>query len=233
MCFRHPLRARLTLFRGAGYPLQHARSSLMHSESTATQEALRVVFCTQFQRLHLQAYVLTGCPKLAVDCVLEAFDMVSDSFVASPEFAYEASRLATIKSGLRRVLPEIKQHALNESMNADRLLPIYSGNETTISRETFRASLHRLDVFHRAVLLLRLYEGYRAHEVSLLLRLPPEHDSARVDRCTSCPGVLPHWNRRRRSPCEGYFAAQPMRNMGRHQNSQTHPAAAAVCARSH
>lgn len=144
----------------------------MHSESTATQEALRVVFCTQFQRLHLQAYVLTGCPKLAVDCVLEAFDMVSDSFVASPEFAYEASRLATIKSGLRRVLPEIKQHALNESMNADRLLPIYSGNETTISRETFRASLHRLDVFHRAVLLLRLYEGYRAHEVSLLLRLP-------------------------------------------------------------
>ena len=98
--------------------------------------------------------------------------MVSDSFVASPEFAYEASRLATIKSGLRRVLPEIKQHALNESMNADRLLPIYSGNETTISRETFLASLHRLDVFHRAVLLLRLYEGYRAHEVSLLLRLP-------------------------------------------------------------
>jgi DNA-directed RNA polymerase specialized sigma24 family protein len=29
-----------------------------------------------------------------------------------------------------------------------------------------------LDVFHRAVLLLCLYEGYRAHEVSLLLRLP-------------------------------------------------------------
>jgi hypothetical protein len=47
--------------------------------------------------------------------------------------AYEASKLATIKSGLGRVLPEISQHALNESMNADRLLPICSGNETTIS----------------------------------------------------------------------------------------------------
>src|SRR5277367_6676682 len=45
-------------------------------------------------------------------------------------------------------------HALNESMNPHGLLPINSGNETTISLETFLASLHRLDVFHRAVLLL-------------------------------------------------------------------------------
>src|SRR5277367_4372278 len=55
----------------SGYPLQYTRSPLMHSESTATQEALRAVFCTQLQRLHLQTYVITGFPKLSVDCVME------------------------------------------------------------------------------------------------------------------------------------------------------------------
>jgi len=148
--------------------------------------------------------------------------------------AYEASKLATIKSGLRRALPEISQHVLNESMNADRRLPIYSGNETTISRETFLASLNRLDVFHRTVLLLRLYGGYRAHEVSLLLRLQRNAIQQRDDPCASCPGVLPHWIRRRRSPCEGYFAGSTTdAEYGAEPQLADPSAAAAPCARSH
>jgi hypothetical protein len=206
----------------------------MHSEYSATQEGLRVVFCTQFQRLHLQAYVLTGCPKLAVDCVLEAFDTVSDSFVASPEFAYEASKLATVRSGLRRVLPAIKQHALNESMNTDRLLSINSGNETAISRETFLASLHRLDVFHRAVLLLCLYEGYRTHEVSLLLRLPRNTiQQGMIHALLTLVSSLTRTDADDLHEKDILPTAQPMQNMGRDHNSQTYPATAATCARSH
>jgi hypothetical protein len=206
----------------------------MHSEYTATQEGLRSVFGTQFQRLHLQAYVLTGCPKLAADCVLEAFETVSDSFVASPEFAYEASRLATIKSGLRRVLPAIKQHALNESTNADGLLSINSGNKITISQETFLASLHRLDVFHRAVLLLCLYEGYRAHEVSLLLRLPRNTiQQGMIHALLTLVSSLTGTDEDDLHVKDILPAAQPMQNMGRDHNSQTYPATAATCARSH
>jgi hypothetical protein len=205
----------------------------MHSEYTAARKALRAVFCTQFQRLHLQAHVLTGCPNLAVECVLEAFDIVNDSFVASPEFAYEASKLATIKSGLRRVLPEIRQRALNESLHDDRLLPIYPG-ETTISREAFLASLHQLDVFHRAVLLLRLYEGYRAHEVSLLLRLPGNTIQqgtirALLSLVSSLTGTDPNILQMNAV----LSTAQPMRDMEPAHKSQPHPAADATCARSH
>jgi hypothetical protein len=49
----------------------------------------------------LLALVITGCPYIASECVLEAFDAVKDSYLASPEFAYEASRLATIKRGVK------------------------------------------------------------------------------------------------------------------------------------
>jgi hypothetical protein len=206
----------------------------MKSEYTATQEALRAVFSTQLQRLLLQAYTFTECPRLSVDCVLEAFDMVSDSFVASPEFAYEASRLATIKSGLRRVLPAIKQHALNESIITDRLLPIYSGNETTITPETFLASLLRLNVFHRAVLLLRLYEGYRAHEVSLLLRLPRNTiQQGMIHALLALVSSLTGTDADDLHVKNILPATQPVQNMGRDHNSQTCPAPAATCARSH
>jgi hypothetical protein len=148
--------------------------------------------------------------------------------------AYEASKLATIKSGLRRVLPEISQHALNESMNADRLLPIYSGNETTISRETFLASLNRLDVFHRAVLLLRLYGGYRAQEVSLLLRLLRNTiQQGMIHALLALVSSLTGSDADDLDVKDILPAAQPTQNMGRNHNSQTHPAAAATCARSH
>jgi diphthamide synthase subunit DPH2 len=37
------------------------------------------VFCSHLQQLHLEAYVLTGCPELAADCVLEAFAAMRSS----------------------------------------------------------------------------------------------------------------------------------------------------------
>ena len=124
-------------------------------------------------------------------------------------------------------------HALNESMNPDGLLPINSGNETTISRETFLASLHRLDVFHRAVLLLRFYDGYRAHEVSLLLRLPRKTiQQGLIDVLLALMSSLTGTDVDDLH-VKDILPAQPMRNMRRNQNSQTHPAAAAMCARSH
>jgi hypothetical protein len=149
----------------------------MHNGRGGTHEAVTAAFSTQFRRLHLQALVITGCPHLACECVLEAFDAVNDSYLASPEFAYEASKLATIKSGLRKVTSEIKQHAPGESGRGDKRANDISTSSVTsgaavVTRDNFVAALLQLNVFHRALLLLRLLEGYRAHEVALLLRLP-------------------------------------------------------------
>jgi DNA-directed RNA polymerase specialized sigma24 family protein len=148
----------------------------MHSEARATSEAVRMAFCTQFKRLHLQAHVITGCPHLASECILEALDVVNGSFVASPEFAYEASKLATIKAALRRVSSEIKQHAFDESASGSEMARIYpalrAAGASDFSTDTVLSSLLRLNAFYRALLLLRLYEGYRVHEVAVLLHLP-------------------------------------------------------------
>jgi DNA-directed RNA polymerase specialized sigma24 family protein len=149
----------------------------MHKDSNATREAVRVTFCTQFRRLHLQALVITGCPYQASECVLEAFDEMDGSYVASPEFAYEASELATIKSGLRKVAFEIKLHALDETGKSNKEATNASASSTAsevaiVTMEKLFTSLLQLNAFYRALLLLHLYEGYRAHEVALLLRLP-------------------------------------------------------------
>jgi len=87
---------------------------------------------------------------------------VNGSFVTSPEFAYEASKLATIKAGLRRVSSEIKQQAFDESASGSKTARIYpvlrAAAVSEISRETVLSSLLRLNAFYRALLLLRLYE---------------------------------------------------------------------------
>jgi hypothetical protein len=190
----------------------------MYDDARATSEAVRVTFCTQFQRLHLQAHVITGCPHLASECALEALDVVNGSFVASPELVCEASNLATIKAGLRRrVSSEIKRHAFDESGSRSKPARIYpalrAAGVSEISTETVLSSLLRLNAFYRALLLLRLYDGYRVHEVALLL-LAALYGIGAEDQVKYI-SVMP----------------EPMQSIGRDHDAQRHPATAAIPAR--
>jgi len=139
-------------------------------------DALCRVFHSQLQELHLQAYVVTGSPHVASECVIEAFEASQNAFLASSEFAYEAAKLATIKCALRRVAADIRHHAFHDAadnnwgLTRDRSL--HSSDLETACQERFLTSILQLNAFHRAVLLLRFYEHYRAYIVALLLRLP-------------------------------------------------------------
>jgi hypothetical protein len=133
------------------------------------------VFCNELDKLHLLACILTGSSSSADECILDAFESVHNSFLASPDFAYDTAKLATIKLSLRRVANEIKDHAFDDSARHNpgqngvevRALKLESGG-----CEQFLAAILKLNAFHRAVLLLRVYERYRAHVAAVLLRLP-------------------------------------------------------------
>jgi hypothetical protein len=204
----------------------------MYDEARAISEAVRVTFCTQFQRLHLQADVITGCPHLASECVLEALDMVNGSFVASPEFAYEASKLATIKAGLRRVSSEIKQQAFDESARGGKTARIYpvlrAAAVSEISRETVLSSLFRLNAFYRALLLLRLYEGYRVHEVALLLHLRSiAVRGGMINALLSLLAAL-HGIGAEDQVKDISLTPRALQSIGRDHDAQRHPATAAI-----
>jgi DNA-directed RNA polymerase specialized sigma24 family protein len=135
------------------------------------------VFCSHLQQLHLEAYALTGCPELAADCVLEAFAAMRSCYLASPDFAYKAAKLATIKSSLRKIAPEVLRHCGSDSKRkvggaGQKTISLNAWSDTIV-RERFLISLLRLNAFYRALLVLRLYERYRIYDVALLLRLPP------------------------------------------------------------
>jgi DNA-directed RNA polymerase specialized sigma24 family protein len=134
-------------------------------------------FCSHLQHLHLEAHVLTGCPNIAADCVIEAFSAVLDSYLASPTFAYQAAKLATIKIGLSKIAPDVLRLASSEAKRAPDDNPGKNAFSAvpldTIIRERLLISLLQLNPLHRALLVLRLYERYRIHDVALLLRLSP------------------------------------------------------------
>jgi hypothetical protein len=120
---------------------------------------------------------------MAADCVLEAFSDVQDSYLASPTFAYQAAKLATIKIGLSKIALDVRRLASTETKREPRDNP---GKNTfsaipldTLVRERLFVSLLQLNSLHRALLVLRLYERYRIYDVALLLRLSP----ATVKRC--------------------------------------------------
>lgn len=149
---------------------------MMHQHHS-NHDVVCETFCSHLQHLHLEAHVLTGCPELAADCVLEAFAAMQGSSLARPAFAYEAAKLATIKSSLRKIAPEVLRHSAGDSKRevGGSGLKIISADlwPATIFREKCLVSLLQLNAFHRALLVLRLYEHYRIYEVALLLRLPP------------------------------------------------------------
>jgi DNA-directed RNA polymerase specialized sigma24 family protein len=153
-----------------------AAESAVKNKVNSDQDAVSEVFCAHLERLHLQAYILTGSPSVANECVVEAFEVLQGSFLAAPEFAYDAARLATIKSALRRVAPDIRHFALHDSAGRNEAPNHYSSlgafSLEKVCRERFLTSILQLNVLHRAVLLLRMYEHYRAYVASVLLRLP-------------------------------------------------------------
>lgn len=150
--------------------------SAVKSKVDSDCDALCRVFDSQLQELHLQAYIVTGSPHAASECVAEAFETLQNAFLASPEFAYEAAKLATIKCALRRVASDIRHHAFHDAADNDRRHNHYHSLEPSgleeACRERFLTSILQLNAFHRAVLLLRMYEHYRVYFVALLLRLP-------------------------------------------------------------
>jgi hypothetical protein len=135
--------------------------------------AMSTVFCTELERLHLMAYILTGSLEAAGECVVSASRDVEGSFLASPAFAYDTAKLATIKLALRSVADEIREHALRDSPNHHPRIGPGDCDLSTNSGKRFLAAILQLNAFYRAVLLLRIYEGYRNHVAALLLRLPP------------------------------------------------------------
>ncbi len=148
----------------------------MKSEINPDCNAVSGIVCAHLDRLYLQAYILTASQDAASECVLEAFDSLQNLFVVSPAFVYEAVKLATIKSALRRVASEIRNPATYASVNSDLLsnhnsdLRLFALEQ--IGREKLLPSILKQNSFHRALLLLSFYEGFRTRAVSLLLRLP-------------------------------------------------------------
>jgi hypothetical protein len=148
----------------------------MMQQRHSNHDVVCEVFCCQLEHLHLEAHVLTGCPELGAHCVLEAFAAMRNSYLASPAFAYEAAKLATIKSSLRKIAPEVLRHCASDSKRevggvAQRTICVDAWSDTIV-RERLLVSLLRLNAFYRALLVLRLYERYRICDVALLLRLP-------------------------------------------------------------
>jgi hypothetical protein len=75
------------------------------------------------------------------------------------------------------VASEIAQYALGEVGRGDKRANDLSTSSAisgaaVVTKVGLIAVLLQQNVFHRALLLLRLLEGYRAHEVAVLLRLP-------------------------------------------------------------
>lgn len=132
------------------------------------------VFCAEAERLHLLAWILTGSAQAASECVIDAFREARNSFLASPEFAYDRAKLATIKVALRRVADEIKEHATRDlALTSNHNDGLGAFDLDRISGKHFLAAILDLNAFYRAVLLLRIYENYRNHVAGLLLRLAP------------------------------------------------------------
>lgn len=152
------------------WPPENAMTRKVDSEC----EAIGKVFSSELQKLYLLAHILTGSPDAASECIVEAFERLKESFLASPDFAYEAAKVATIRASLRRVAPEIRHLAFQETTAQGRArdLSLPHRDLEITCRENLLRSILQLNAFHRAVVLLRLYERYRIYAVSLLLRIP-------------------------------------------------------------
>ena len=127
-------------------------------------------FLSHMDRLLLPAYLLTGSHEQASDCFLDALNSCSDQSPPRSGYAVRVAQRAIIKAAIGRIAPKLKEIATNTAGSSFAV----AANERhalqpELSGETFLQAILALNVFHRAVLVLRLYEGYSAADASLLL----------------------------------------------------------------
>lgn len=149
----------------------------MKGKQSKTHEALIEVIHSrkQLAQLYLLAFSLTGCQEAAERRLLEAMEDTHDSFLLSAEFTFSATKRATIKRSLQHVASEL-QHFARQSDDHHVSMPNPKQGISRIAEDVlpkvFWEALFSLNVFHRAVLILRIYERFQENEAALLLRVP-------------------------------------------------------------
>jgi DNA-directed RNA polymerase specialized sigma24 family protein len=148
----------------------------MQKQSTPStkpeNDEMQSVFITQMGRLLLPAYFLTGSHELAAESFVEAWENRDHMAQVAAGWQFRVAKRAVIKAALRRISADVVD-TLPKDVSEDRTT---GGEKERSSRDhkvlnsaTFRHAFLRLNSFQRAVLLLRIYEGFSSADAALLL----------------------------------------------------------------
>jgi DNA-directed RNA polymerase specialized sigma24 family protein len=148
----------------------------MQKQSTASTKPengeMQSVFITRMERLLLPAYFLTGSHELAAESFLEAWENCDNTAPVAAAWQFRVAKRAVIKAALRRISADVA-NSLPKGVSEDRAASGEEGryfrDRKDLNSSTFRRAFLRLNPFQRAVLLLRIYEGFSSADAALLL----------------------------------------------------------------
>jgi DNA-directed RNA polymerase specialized sigma24 family protein len=137
---------------------------------------MQSVFLNQMDRLLLPAYLLTGSHEQAAQCLLEAWDDCMSVPSIAENKAFHVAKGAVIQAAIRKIVAnsarEVDGDVPEYSMNLEDIGDRRDQDESRRGAATFLSALLDLDLYQRAALVLRIYEGYSSAEAASLLRVP-------------------------------------------------------------
>lgn len=141
--------------------------------SNLDHEEMRHSFLDQMDRLLLPAYLLTGSHEQAAECFLEAWNVCSEQSPQKAGYALRVAKRTVIKAAIGRIATDVLANATKAAVSAcvvaANAYPELRSDMKPLSSEAFCQAVLSLNAFHRAVLVLRLYERYSTVDVALLL----------------------------------------------------------------
>lgn len=136
------------------------------------REEMRRIFFMEMNWLLLPAYLVTASHELAAGCFLEAWEMCQCRPLAIGQSPRCAAKAAVVKAAVRKIAGDIDDSASagNSDISAGARAP-RNQRPMDLNAEVFRQTLLSMDALHRAVLVLRLYEGYSSKEAAFLMQI--------------------------------------------------------------
>lgn len=141
--------------------------------SDTDREEMQSAFLEHIDRLLLPAYLLAGSHEQAAECFLEAWNACNEQTPPIAGYGVTVAKRAVIKAAILKIAPGLAEIATRADPSARALAASErhgrKPNMNLLNDEAFLQAILALNVLHRAVLVLRLYEGFSATDVALLL----------------------------------------------------------------
>lgn len=146
----------------------------MAASANFDKAGLQQIFLAQMDDLLLPAFLLTGTHEQAAECFLEAWEECNEQPPFIARFALGVAKRAIVKSAIRRIAADLANSPVRHDRGTDiGVMPGVQANfedgKTHVNSAAFQRAMLTLDTFHRAALVLRLYERYSPADAALLL----------------------------------------------------------------